>query len=337
MANLTARLTDVTNHGAIIISASHNTFTSTLPNARISDLVACPIPGHGINPIVTGAPYVFTNNLMQSRIGDFTACGGMICNEYNMRYIGNGGAAGDGAVVIGAIHDPDTNTTIVYTREDDPENESTMEKKYKPAGDSSAGVSATASGKPITSEPSQITEKPTEVTKNTVTDKAVEPVVIDSEVDYSMQLSPNFKLSDLTTNVALGKNRVTPQHGLTVEQIINNLKRVAVNCLEPMAEKYGRNNMIITSGFRLGTSTSQHERGMAVDVQFKGQHSGAITNSEMVSRATDLASNTNYDQLILEYLGNKPWIHVSYSESKNRRAIMSAVKGKGFIKGIVLA
>lgn len=337
MAGLTARLTDMTTHGAVIISASHNTFTSTLPDARLSDLVACPLPGHGINPIVTGAPAVLTNNLPQSRMGDLTACGGVICNDYNMRYIGDGGGAGDGAVVIGAIHDPETKTTIIYTKEDDPENETTMEKKYKPAGDSSAGVSSSPSGKPILSEPAQITGTPTEVTKQAVAEKPVDPVVIGDEIDYSMQLSPNFKLEDLTTKVALGKNRVVAQHGLTTEQIINNLKKLAVNCLEPIAAKYGRENMIITSSFRTGSSTSQHERGMAADIQFKGQHSGAIPNSEMVDRSNSLASDTNYDQLILEYLGNKPWIHISYAEGKNRRSTMSAVKGKGFIKGIVLA
>jgi uncharacterized Zn-binding protein involved in type VI secretion len=45
------------------------------PAARLSDLNACPIPGHGTNPATSGSPDVLINNLPTLRVGDSTACG----------------------------------------------------------------------------------------------------------------------------------------------------------------------------------------------------------------------------------------------------------------------
>lgn len=328
----TARLTDITNHGAVIISASHNTFTNSLPIARITDLVACPLPGHGINPIVTSAPALFTNNLGQARVTDCHACGGIIVTGSPNRLIGNGSGGGVGEVAIGAMHQPD-GTTIVYTRADDPDHETAYEVKAKKSGDSSAGVTVFPSGKPDVTEPSNVA--PSEpIKKNGVGDQKVDSVTVGDTVDYSMKLSPNFTLGDLTTNTAISKKPVKAQHGLTVSDIITNLKALAVNCLEPLASTYGRSSMVITSGFRTGSSTSQHERGMAADVQFSGQHAGKIDNTEMYNRAVDLAGKIAFDQIILEYIGMKPWIHVSYNEGKNRKATLTAPKGGGYTSGL---
>lgn len=48
------------------------------PAARVSDTNACPIPGHGSNPVATGSPDVLINNLPSARVGDQTACGDTI-------------------------------------------------------------------------------------------------------------------------------------------------------------------------------------------------------------------------------------------------------------------
>ncbi|WP_371133352.1 PAAR domain-containing protein [Pseudomonas sp.] len=45
------------------------------PAARLSDLNACPLPGHGTNPTISGSPDVLINNLPTLRVGDSTACG----------------------------------------------------------------------------------------------------------------------------------------------------------------------------------------------------------------------------------------------------------------------
>ena len=45
------------------------------PAARVTDPTACPISGHGTNPIVSGSPDVLFDGLPAARQGDPTACG----------------------------------------------------------------------------------------------------------------------------------------------------------------------------------------------------------------------------------------------------------------------
>lgn len=43
------------------------------PAARVSDPTACPLPGHGSNPIVVGSADVFFDGLAAARQGDASA------------------------------------------------------------------------------------------------------------------------------------------------------------------------------------------------------------------------------------------------------------------------
>lgn len=330
-----ARLTDISNHGAVIISGSHNSFTNGLANARFTDLVACPIPGHGINMILPPPVHCYTNNLLQARVTDYHACGGMICTGSPDRKLGTGRGGGVGDIVISAVHIDASQGggTATFTFDDHPQRETEDEVGSKVSGDGNLGVTVSPSGKPIIKE--SVDDKG-EVKPNTAEEKSIEKVPESSEVDYGMQLSPNFKLEDLCIKTAF-PHRIRTQHGLSTTDIINNLKYVATNCLEPIAAKYGRGAMLITSGFRQGSSTSQHERGMAIDLQFKGQHNGQIDNSEMYNRALDLASSIMFDQMILEYLGNKPWIHISFNSGKNRKNTLTALRGSKYVSGFKLA
>ncbi|WP_263216808.1 PAAR domain-containing protein [Pseudomonas atacamensis] len=45
------------------------------PAARLSDLNACPITGHGTNPSNSGSGDVNINGMPVLRVGDTTACG----------------------------------------------------------------------------------------------------------------------------------------------------------------------------------------------------------------------------------------------------------------------
>lgn len=47
-------LADMTTHGGVVVSASSTTFVRGKAVALVGDMVSCPIPGHGINPIVEG-------------------------------------------------------------------------------------------------------------------------------------------------------------------------------------------------------------------------------------------------------------------------------------------
>jgi uncharacterized Zn-binding protein involved in type VI secretion len=50
-----ARLGDPSDHGGVIISSASLTNAEGQLVARVGDLHSCPIPGHGVTPIVSGA------------------------------------------------------------------------------------------------------------------------------------------------------------------------------------------------------------------------------------------------------------------------------------------
>ncbi|GAB7532687.1 hypothetical protein PS3A_51020 [Pseudomonas sp. 3A(2025)] len=49
-----------------------------IPVSRLTDQHACPIPLHGLTPLVSGSPTVYVNGLPVARIGDRAGCGGGI-------------------------------------------------------------------------------------------------------------------------------------------------------------------------------------------------------------------------------------------------------------------
>lgn len=128
------------------------------------------------------------------------------------------------------------------------------------------------------------------------------------KVDYEYQLSPNFKLKDLTTG-AVFPHTVKAQVGLSVSEIICNLKNLCINVLEPLKAQYP--NIRINSGFRTGSGNSQHNKGMAVDIQVPG--APASLYSDMASW---IMKNINFDQFILEH-GKSVWLHISYDITKS--------------------
>nr|WP_298117355.1 PAAR domain-containing protein [uncultured Pseudomonas sp.] len=86
------------------------------PAARLSDPTACPIPGHGTNPIAAGSPNVLFDSLPAARMGDASACGGamasaviptVLINGMPATTVGTVGShgntvvAGSGTVIIG--------------------------------------------------------------------------------------------------------------------------------------------------------------------------------------------------------------------------------------------
>lgn len=153
----------------------------------------------------------------------------------------------------------------------------------------------------------------------------------------SFPLSANFKLAHLSTATLLEKGEVKAQSGLTIQEIVCNLKGVAENILEPLTAKFGRPN--INCGFRpanagYGSPTSAHKLGHAVDLQWPG-----LSDQQYYERACWIRDNMNWTQIILEYGGNRPWIHVSYyaptalrKNTKSRITVPS-----GYVQGIVLA
>ena len=91
------------------------------PAARVSDPTACPLPGHGTNPIAAGSGDVFFDGLAAARQGDASACGGAMVGDLATTVLingkpaatvgsagthGNKVTAGSGTVVIGNSHSP---------------------------------------------------------------------------------------------------------------------------------------------------------------------------------------------------------------------------------------
>ncbi|SDN49337.1 PAAR domain-containing protein [Pseudomonas jinjuensis] len=91
------------------------------PAARVTDPTACPVPGHGINPIAAGSPDVLFDGLPAARQGDPSACGGAMAGNVIPNVLINGMPAatvgtvgshgnvvvsGSGTVVIGTSHSP---------------------------------------------------------------------------------------------------------------------------------------------------------------------------------------------------------------------------------------
>lgn len=139
------------------------------------------------------------------------------------------------------------------------------------------------------------------------------------KIDFDEKLSPHFTVGEMLrsgTAIRLGIKNVPEEHpedGLTNEEVVENLRQLAVKVLEPLRQRVGR--VIVTSGYRCrvlnravgGVATSQHLCGQAADIH--------VTGNEMCRKyARIIRQLTPFDQLILEPAGSpqKRWIHVSY-------------------------
>ncbi|WP_460129765.1 PAAR domain-containing protein [Pseudomonas sp. H1_D05] len=78
------------------------------PAARVTDPTACPLPGHGTNPIASGSPNVFFDGLAAARMTDKSACGSPITGAVSGTVFINGlnaakldSTGGHGNVVVG--------------------------------------------------------------------------------------------------------------------------------------------------------------------------------------------------------------------------------------------
>ena len=71
------RLSDIGSHPGVI-TGSHvpSVIVNTKPIAVITDAFACPVPGHGVNAVATGAPTVFAGGLAVAYVtGSQSICG----------------------------------------------------------------------------------------------------------------------------------------------------------------------------------------------------------------------------------------------------------------------
>lgn len=75
MALPIVRLGDPTSHSGKVVSASVTHTIAGIGIARVGDKVMCPLPGHGVNVIVEGAPTFLIGGRMVALHGHRGACG----------------------------------------------------------------------------------------------------------------------------------------------------------------------------------------------------------------------------------------------------------------------
>jgi len=144
----------------------------------------------------------------------------------------------------------------------------------------------------------------------------------------TMQLSPNFSLSELVYSETAEKNGIdnTPP-----PEIVENLKRLATG-LETVRALLGA-PLEISSGYRCaalneavgGSGASQHLLGLAVDFACPG-----FGTPLEVARAIQ-ASGVPFDQCILEY---GRWVHLSFGDAPRGRILTIYDEKEGYLAGL---
>lgn len=298
------------NMSGPVITSSSNCRAGGLGQARFLDITQgwC---GH-TGQIITSSSTVLSNSLGKVRIGDVvTGCniGVMVTGLSNKNV-----ESGSGTKISTKITFQDQIiefTEVDYGNVDDEEH-----------NDDSLNIFPPITTRPPTPQEQQKSDSlevapTTEMSEDSTASNTNTPTIVCTDIgnvaDPDYQLSTNFQLKDLSTQAVISHYYVKAQHSLTVSDIVCNLQAVAQFILEPLATAYSKSNFIITSGFRHGSSTSQHERGQAVDIQFP-----LYTNEQVYNIANIIKTTFDFDQLILEYGGNRPWIHCSFKREGNR-------------------
>lgn len=144
------------------------------------------------------------------------------------------------------------------------------------------------------------------------------------ETPMSIQLSANFRLGDvvLCGSSSAGQNKAfwsssqASANGLTKAELLDNLRGLCVNVLEPIKRRFPQ--MRLTSSLRFGAKEAQHGMGLAADMQF----GGGLAAAALYDAALWIRDNVAYDQLLLEY-GTfsgvyQGWVHASFNPKGNR-------------------
>ena len=145
-------------------------------------------------------------------------------------------------------------------------------------------------------------------------------------------MKPDTNISEHITYAEATASNKAKQLGISNtpnERELKAMKLLAEAVFEPLRKWYGK-PIQVTSFFRSakinkaigGSATSQHSLGQAIDID---------TVSDNRKLFDYIKDNLPFDQLIWENGDdNTPaWIHVSYSEVRNRKQILRATRNGG--------
>ena len=294
-------------------------------------------PGIHAGPtMIAGSNNVFVHNTPIVNRGDKATCDDVSTGSPNV-------SAGDpGQVITATVNNvvisvfiPDDPTTaveaaipLIETAGVNAPSDDHYDNGAADGGGSGVGTGPTREGNfATTTNPIYTTDAATTSTSNPgATDTASAPNTSGNndvatptaeELDnvYAIQLSPRYTVADMTLS-AVFPHSIQAQKGFTVAQIVEHLRGLAINIMEPLANRWG--DFRINSGFRRGTARSQHTNGMAVDVQWPadfdlGRNGQAAKMEEICKWCRDYLP---VDQLIYEH-GNFIWLHLSYDVTKS--------------------
>ena len=143
-----------------------------------------------------------------------------------------------------------------------------------------------------------------------------------------VRLSKNFSLQEYT------KSQTATRQGLDNtpnDEHLASATALFENVVQKVRDHFGVT--VINSGYRGealnkavgGSSTSQHCKGEAVDIECPG-----TSNYDVAKWIED---NLDFDQLILEFITlgipDSGWVHVSYKSEGNRKQSLTAMKEDG--------
>jgi uncharacterized Zn-binding protein involved in type VI secretion len=319
MASGVSRNAGTDSAGGPLIQGSPDVFTNNDPTVRIGDAVA----GHGRGAhrgpqMAEGSKVVFANNKNVSRQGDTATCGHPATGSDNV-YAGNDidpDTPSNRDMNAGDDHDPDVpGSGAVYVAS-------------KPSIDKTEIVPMDE--KQVDKGPGK---RNAALSKDCADIASLTPFPTGDAID-NIVLTPNYTVGKLTRKPSCVFDNAlrSPTVGLSVEEIVCNLKLLAVNCLEPIRARYP--NAFVTNTYRLpsGNPRSQHPKGQAADIQFTN-----IPKAQYFVIAQWIKDNISYDQLLLEYKttgSGLPWIHISFDKNNQRSQVLTLLNNSTYSQGL---
>lgn len=323
-----ARDAGVDSAGGAIIAGSPDVYTNGAPTARIGDAVA----GHGTGPhagpvMAAGSGNVFANSISVSRAGDPATCGDV--------------ATGSGDVFAGDDIDQDipSVSVVINADEEDVTNPGAGAAAFQAAVDSGVISQREATVKAF-EETGQADTTPGKPSAPLSKDCGDIESIFTGESPPSgddidkVVLQGSFTIGSLTRkpSVVFDNPLRSSTGGLTVAEIACNLKLLLINCIIPIKNQYS--NALVTNTWRpyQGNPRSQHPKGQAADIQFRG-----VSKAAYYDIALWIKDNVSYDQLLLEYKttgSGLPWIHISFDKDKSRAQILTLLNNKTYSQGL---